>query len=196
MTDVNLRAAVFLDRDGVLIEDTGFLADASQIRILEGVGPALWRLREAGFLLIVVTNQSAVARGLVSEPALEAIHAEMRRQIELAGGPPLDAIYYCPHHPEATLPEYRAACDCRKPGPGLLTQAASALDIDLERSFLLGDRMTDVAAGARAGCRTVLVQSPRTADPPIVTVEPLESGLAPDHTCADLPAAVDWILTQ
>lgn len=188
------RTAVFLDRDGVLIEDNGILTDATQIRLLEGVTPSLWRFREAGFLLIVVTNQSVVARGLLTEADLDAIHAELQRVLQASGGPALDAIYFCPHHPEATLPDYRVTCDCRKPRPGLLLRAAKDLGIDLGASFMLGDRMTDVAAGSRAGCRTVLVESPQSRMPPIVTAEPLDGPWTPDYTCAGMPEATDWIL--
>ncbi|MEN6494375.1 MAG: HAD family hydrolase [Thermoguttaceae bacterium] len=187
------RAAIFLDRDGVLVEDNGILTEATQLRLLEGVGPSLWRFRNAGFLLVVVTNQSVVARGMLAEAELDAIHAELQRMLKASGGPALDAIYFCPHHPEATVPDYRVTCDCRKPRPGLLLRAAEDLGIDLAASFMLGDRMTDVIAGARAGCRTVLVESPQSQMPPIVTAEPLD-GWKPDHSCTGLPEAADWIL--
>lgn len=188
------RAAVFLDRDGVLIEDRDLLVDSAQIRVLEGVPEALNRLRAAGFRLVVVTNQPVVARGLITERELDAIHARMQELLEQAGSPPLDAIYSCPHHPNATLPEYRVACDCRKPRPGMLRSAASEHGLDLGASFLVGDRLTDVAAGARAGCRTVLVTSRHTYSPPIVTPDPLDDLPQPDFVCANLAAAVDWIL--
>lgn len=188
------RAAVFLDRDGVLIEDRDLLVDAAQIRVLEGVPEALNRLRAAGFRLVVVTNQPVVARGLITQRALDAIHARMQELLQQAGSPPLDAIYSCPHHPQATLPEYRVACDCRKPRPGMLLSAACEHGLDLGASFLVGDRLTDVAAGSRAGCRTVLVESRHTAAPPIVTPDPLDDLPQPDFVCANLAAAADWIL--
>jgi D-glycero-D-manno-heptose 1,7-bisphosphate phosphatase len=120
----------------------------------------------------------------------------MRSLLEAAGAPPLDAVYFCPHHPEATLPEYRVICDCRKPRPGLLLRAAGEHGLDLGASFMVGDRLTDIAAGAAAACRTVLVQTGRHAEPPIVAAEPPAAPCRPDHTCPDLPAAAAWILGE
>ena len=163
-----LRAAVFLDRDGVLIEDRGLLVDPAGIHILPGVPTALRKLKEAGFFLAVVSNQAVVARGLISPSDLDALNARIRGLLEAAGAPPLDAAYFCPHHPEAALPQYRVICDCRKPRPGSLLRAAREHGLDLPASFMVGDRMTDVAAGAAAGCRTVLVQTGQHDAPPIV----------------------------
>jgi D-glycero-D-manno-heptose 1,7-bisphosphate phosphatase len=188
------QAAVFLDRDGVLIEDRILLVRPEEIHVLAGVPAALRALKQAGFLLIVVSNQAVVARGMISEAELELIHAEMQRLLEAAGAPRLDAVYSCPHHPEVTLREYRVACQCRKPRPGSLLRAAREHGLDLPSCFMVGDRMTDIAAGSRAGCRTVLVESPRHLDPPIVTVEPLDDSCRPDHRCPDLAAAAEWIL--
>jgi D-glycero-D-manno-heptose 1,7-bisphosphate phosphatase len=113
-----------------------------------------------------------------------------------AGAPRLDGWYFCPHHPAATLPAYRVDCECRKPRPGMLRQAARDLWLDLTASFMVGDRLTDVAAGVRAGCRTALVETGRHAAPPIETVEPVDPAVRPDAVCADLSAAVDWILRK
>jgi D-glycero-D-manno-heptose 1,7-bisphosphate phosphatase len=190
----DLRPAVFLDRDGVLLEDRGLLLAPSDIRLLDGVPQALARLKNAGFRLIVVSNQAAVARGLISESDLHEIHAEMCRRLEWAGAPPLDAIYYCPHHPHADVAAYRIVCDCRKPQPGLLLRAAREHGLDLARSFLVGDRPSDIAAGARAGCRTAWVQTGQHAAPPIVTDESWDGSCQPDFTGRDLTAATAWIL--
>jgi D-glycero-D-manno-heptose 1,7-bisphosphate phosphatase len=190
------RPAIFLDRDGVLVEDCCLLTHLDQLRILDGVPAALARFQAAGFQLIVITNQSVVARGLISEDELAEIHAEMCRQLAAAGAPPLDAIYACTHHPEAALEAYRIECDCRKPRSGALLRAAREHDLDLAASYLVGDRITDIAAGAGAGCRTVLVRSTASDDPPLMTLEPLDESLAPDHRCADLQAAADWILAR
>jgi len=187
------RAAVFLDEDGLLIEDRGLLIAAAEIRILEGVPRALTRLKAAGFWLVVVSNKAVVARGLITEREVDALHAELGRLLEQAGAPGLDAIYFCPHHPDADLPAYRVLCECRKPRPGLLLRAAQQHQLSLSASFMVGDRMTDVAAGVRAGCRTVLVQGPQSQAPAIVTAEPLEDA-QPDFTCTSLSEAVDWIL--
>lgn len=188
------QAAVFLDRDGVLVEDRGVLVSAAEIRIPPSAPPALGDLAAAGFRLVVITNQAVVARGLISEEELRAIHAEMERRLHEAGAPKLDAIYYCPHHPEATLAEYRIVCDCRKPKAGAFHRAARELGIDLAASFMVGDRLTDVAAGAAAGCRTVFLETGRHADPPIVTNGDWDQDCRPDCVCSDLQAAAQWIL--
>ena len=118
----------------------------------------------------------------------------MERLLEQAGGPHLDGFYFCPHHPNATLSEYQVDCDFRKPRPGLLSRAAREHNLILAASFMVGDRITDIIAGARAGCRTVLIQTGEHQAPPIETVEPLDELVQPDHVCADLRAAAEWIL--
>jgi D-glycero-D-manno-heptose 1,7-bisphosphate phosphatase len=189
-----MSRAVFLDRDGVLIEDVHLLTRPEQVVIPPDVPGALRALGEAGFKLVVVSNQPVVARGLASEPDVRAVNAHMESLLQRAGAPPLDGIYFCPHHPNATLTAYRVDCDCRKPRPGLLRRAAVELGIDLGASFAVGDRITDIMAGAKAGCRTVLVQTGRHEEKPIETSEPLDETIQPDHICADLAAAVEWIL--
>ncbi len=189
-------AAIFLDRDGVLTEEAGLVTSAGQLRLRPGVPQALRRLERAGFQLIVVTNQAAVARGLIDLRQLDEIHARMCRMLVSLGGPPPAAIYVCPHHPQADLPAYRVACDCRKPRSGLLLRAAGEHDIDLAASYMVGDQITDIAAGARVGCRTVLVRSPATPAPPIVAPEPIDDSVCPDYVCDNLEAAADWILSM
>ncbi len=191
----SLRRAVFLDRDGVLVHDDGFLLREDLIRLMDGVAPALRSLKAANMMLAVVSNQAVVARGLISEPDVERLNDLIADRIEQNGGPRLDASYFCPHHPHADLEEYRAACQCRKPRPGMILRAAAEHGIDLRASFLVGDRMSDIAAGAAAGCRTVLVTCGRHDAPPIVTVDPIRE-CRPDHVCADLPSACHWILSQ
>jgi D-glycero-D-manno-heptose 1,7-bisphosphate phosphatase len=191
-----MKPAVFLDRDGVLIEDVHLLTRPEKVVIPAGVPEALRALGMAGFKLIVISNQPVVARGLASEAEVRAVNTRMEALLQSAGAPPLDGVYFCPHHPKATLAAYRVDCDCRKPRPGLLLRAAAELDIDLSASFAVGDRITDIIAGAKAGCRTVLVQTGRHGEKPIETSEPLDLTIQPDHTCADLGAAVEWILKQ
>ena len=190
-----MNAAVFLDRDGVLVEDVDLLATISQIKILPGVAEALTKLRKANFKLIVVSNQAIVARGLITEKAVEEIHSEINRHLA-ENGVSIDAFYFCPHHPKATLEKYRVVCECRKPRPGLLFQATREQQIDLQKSFMVGDRITDVIAGAKAGCRTILVQTGQHGAAPIETAEPLDNSIQPDWTCANLREAADWILLQ
>ncbi len=188
------RRAVFLDRDGVLVEDRGLLVDPADICILKGVPEALAKLHTAGFALVVVSNQAVVARGLLGEPALLQLQSLLESQLLSRGAPPLDGFYYCPHHPSAALPEYRVACACRKPRSGLLLQASQELGLDLASSFMVGDRLTDIQAGHGAGCRGIWVQTGRHGDQPIETPEPHEAEATPIYTCDSLARAATWIL--
>ena len=188
--------AVFLDRDGVLIEDVGLLTAASQIRILEGAPLALRRCKEAGFHLLVVSNQTVIARGLATEAEVEKINAAINQRLIQAGAPPIERFYVCPHHPNATLPAYRADCQCRKPRPGLFLSGVADFALDPGASFAVGDRMTDIVSGAKAGCRTVLVRTGQHLAPQIESPEPMEPAIQPDWTCANLPEAAEWILSR
>jgi D-glycero-D-manno-heptose 1,7-bisphosphate phosphatase len=190
-----IHKAAFLDRDGVLVSDSGLITKAGQFVLLEGVPEALWLLKRAGFRLVVVTNQAVVARGLISERDLLGLHNAMQAILLAQGAPKLDAIYTCPHHPNANLTEYRLACHCRKPQPGLLLQAAKENDLDLRRSFMIGDRLTDIAAGHQAGCRTILVETGQHLAAPIQTVDHLEKILPPDYSEPHLYAAAERIIS-
>ena len=152
------RRAVFLDKDGTLIEDVPFNVDPGRIRLAPGAERALPLLRDAGFRLIVISNQSGVARGMFEESALEAVRDRLF-ELSAEAGAPLDGFYYCPHHPEGTVARYAWSCDCRKPAPGLIRKAAEAHAIDLVASWFVGDILDDVEAGRRAGCRTVLIDA-------------------------------------
>jgi D-glycero-D-manno-heptose 1,7-bisphosphate phosphatase len=189
-----MRSAIILDRDGVLIEDVHLLTRSEEIRLLPRVPAALRALGCAGYALVVASNQSVVARGLATEAMVEAVHAELQRLLAEQGSPAVERFYFCPHHPNATLPAYRLNCDCRKPRSGMLLRAARELNLDLQTSFSVGDRITDVIAGARAGCRTVLVETKMHLEPALETVEPLDLTVKPDYVCADLMGAVEWIL--
>ena len=189
-----MQAAVFLDRDGVLIEDADLLLSPDDLQPFPGAAPALARLKDAGFALVMVTNQPAVARGLCTLEEVDRVHDELERRLALAGGSALDGRYVCPHHPQAEDPRYRADCDCRKPRPGMLHRAARDLGLDLRRSYMVGDRRSDVAAGAAAGCTTVQVLSGRHDDPPIDSPEAVDPELRASVTVADVSAASDWIL--
>lgn len=146
--------AVFLDRDGTLIDDPGYLSDPSAVKLLPGVDLAIKSLASAGYKIVVVTNQSGIARGMLTEETLEEIHAELRRQLS-ENGAHLDAIYYCPFHPEGKVEKYTMESELRKPQPGMLLKAAADLEIDLAQSWSVGDGARDVEAGQRAGCRTI-----------------------------------------
>ncbi len=153
MSETALRPAIFLDRDGTLNVEKNYLHTWEQWEWLPGVCEGLRALKQAGFLLVVVTNQSGVARGYYEEEQLHSLH--MRVNDDLAARDvAIDAFYHCPHHPDFT-----GACDCRKPEPGMLLRAANDLNIDLRRSWLVGDTCNDILAGLRAGCRCLLVLS-------------------------------------
>lgn len=191
-----MNRAVFLDRDGVLVRDVHLLVSPENIEILPGVPDALAQLHQAGFKLLVVSNQPVVARGSLDEAGVRQLQTLIEERIRLAGGPALDGFYFCPHHPKATVPAYRVICDCRKPRPLLLQQAARDHQVALTSSFMVGDRITDVIAGATAGCQTVQVETGMHLAPPIETGQPLDSSVKPGHVCADLSAAARWILQQ
>lgn len=144
------RPAVFLDRDGTLIDEFGYLADPAGVVLFPGIAAALKRLGERDLPRILITNQSGVARELFSEKELAAVHAELQRQLA-EGGASLDGIYYCPHHPDLGPPAYRKRCECRKPAPGMYLQAAREMKLDLGRSVALGDTERDLEAAQRAG---------------------------------------------
>ena len=150
--------AVFLDRDNTVIEDPGYISDPKVVKLLPGVELALKSLSQCGYKLVVVTNQSGIARGLLTEQTLEMIHSELRRQLSDRGAH-LDGIYYCPFHPEGTIEQYTRESDLRKPQPGMLLLAAKELDIDLSQSWMVGDSARDIEAGQRAGCKTIRVRS-------------------------------------
>jgi D-glycero-D-manno-heptose 1,7-bisphosphate phosphatase len=184
----------FMDRDGVLIEDVHLLVRPDQVRLAPGAASALAALRRGGFRVVVVTNQTVVARGLAEEKDVDRVHAEIDRQLAAAGPGRIDAYYVCPHHPNATRPAYRIDCDCRKPKPGLLLRAAAEHGIDLRASFMIGDRITDVIAGRVAGCGTIMVETGAHLEPPIETGEPIDPTVKPDRTCRDLAEAAAFIL--
>lgn len=148
--------AIFLDCDGTLIEDPGYINHPDQVRLLDGVPEALIELKALDYKLIVVSNQSAIARGIVSEKILGQIHDRLK-QLLTEKGVQLDKIYYCPYHPDGVVPKYRKESSLRKPNPGMLLAAADELDIDLNQSWMLGNSSRDVQAGLRAGCRTILI---------------------------------------
>ncbi|MBU5636390.1 D-glycero-beta-D-manno-heptose 1,7-bisphosphate 7-phosphatase [Geomonas sp. Red69] len=150
------RRAVFLDRDGTINQEVQYLSRVEDFRLIPGVPYALQRLKDAGFLLVVVTNQSGVGRGLYDEAALQAIHDRMHEELG-DFGITIDACYFCPHHPEHGVGDYRVECNCRKPLPGMLEQAALDFDIDLSRSYMVGDKLGDIEAGLNAGCTSLMV---------------------------------------
>lgn len=157
---VNKQKAVFLDRDGTINKYIGFLRDIDDFELIDGVASAIKAINVSGYLAIVVTNQPVIARGEVSFEELQEIHNKMETLLGEQGAY-VDAIYYCPHHPhkgyEGERPELKIECDCRKPKPGMLLQAAKDFNIDLEHSWMIGDGENDITAGKNAGCHTALI---------------------------------------
>lgn len=180
--------AIFLDRDGTLIEDPGYINHPDQVKLLEGAAEALIELRAMGYKLIVVTNQSAVARGIVNEKDLVEIHNRLR-QLLTERGAYLDEIYYCPYHPDGVIPKYRKESDWRKPNPGMLLAAADEMDIDLSQSWNIGDSSRDIEAGLQAGCKTILVT--RLSRYKTTYGRPDEA--KPDYTSVNMKEAVNII---
>jgi D-glycero-D-manno-heptose 1,7-bisphosphate phosphatase len=150
------RPAVFLDKDGTLLFDVPYNADPARMALMPLAAHGCKLLADAGFALVVTSNQDGVARGLFQPEKLAVVEARLR-QLLAAEGVALDAVYFCPHHPDGVVPEYAVECACRKPAPGLLLRAAAARGYDLASSWAVGDILHDVEAGRRAGCRTVLV---------------------------------------
>jgi D-glycero-D-manno-heptose 1,7-bisphosphate phosphatase len=183
------RPAVFLDRDGTIIEDVGYLRDLSQIDLLPWSADAIGQLNAAGFAVVLITNQSGVARGYFDEAHVQATHASLDALLQ-ARGARIDGYYYCPHYPQSRDPRYALACDCRKPASGLLRRAAADLDLDLARSWMVGDWWRDVEAGAGAGTRTILIRTGRSG-----MHRPAPPGAPePDAILNNLMEAAGWIL--
>lgn len=153
-----MRRAVFIDRDGTISEEVGYINHPSRFRVFPYAAAAIKHLNEAGWLAIVVTNQAGVARGYFSEDMIKTVHAEMAKELE-DGSARLDAIYYCAHHPSVGEPPYRFDCDCRKPKPGLISRASRDLNIDLAGSWMVGDRYSDVELARNAGVKSMFVLS-------------------------------------
>lgn len=186
-----MKPAVILDRDGTLIEEAGYLDRLERLVFYPYSVDAVRLLNQAGFVVVVVTNQSGIARGIVEERFVHEAHAHISARLA-AGGARVDGYYYCPHHPDGARAEYRLTCDCRKPAPGLLHRAAKDLGLDLPRSFAVGDRWQDVEAGTAVGARGVLV---RTGHGRRTEASP-RPGVTPAAVVDNLIEAVTWILRQ
>jgi D-glycero-D-manno-heptose 1,7-bisphosphate phosphatase len=175
------RRAVFFDRDGTLMDDVDYCSDPANVKVISGVPEALEELKNAGYLAIVISNQSGIGRGLFTEAQYAAVQQELLRQI---GASRIDASYFCPDAPG--VPSLR-----RKPAPGMVLEAAAEFEIDLAASFLVGDKASDIECGRRAGARTILVRTGYGA-----ALERDPGFIAPDHVANDVPEAVHWVLRR
>jgi D-glycero-D-manno-heptose 1,7-bisphosphate phosphatase len=176
-------AAVFVDRDGTLIRDVGYLCRAEQLEILPRVPEALRLLKHKGYRIVVITNQSAVARGQLNEAALAEIHRDLFGRLARSGAQ-VDGVYYCPHHPTEGLAPYRVDCDCRKPNTGMILKAAAELGLAPARSYVVGDQIIDMELAARSGAKGVWIRESAEA------CAEIPSGVA--HVVANLWEAARW----
>jgi D-glycero-D-manno-heptose 1,7-bisphosphate phosphatase len=183
-----VRRAVFLDRDGTMIEERGYLSRLDLVTPFPYTAEAISSLRAAGFAVVVVTNQAGVARGFFDEAFVRSVHAHLNTLLPEAAVP--DAYYFCPHHPEGTVAPYGVECRCRKPGPGMIEQAAADLDLDVARSFVVGDKWLDVGLANQAGARGILVRTGYGAE---IADEP-PPGVRAERVVGTLLDAADYIL--
>ncbi len=186
-----MRPCVFLDRDGTLLEEGGYLDRIERMRLLPFAIDAVRLLNRAGLLAVVVSNQAGVAHGHFTEAFVQQVHGLLAAQFA-SGGARLDAFYYCPHLPDARIEAYRLACDCRKPRPGLIMRAAREMGIDLAHSYMVGDQWADVGVGRAAGLHTILV---RTGYGPTVEAQPRD-GVTAHEATDNLMSAVSLILRR
>ena len=192
-----MQTAVFIDRDGTINEEAEYLNRLDQVRLFPGAAGAIRRINESGMKAVVITNQSGVARGFFDETFVEKTHAYLR-DILCVEGATIDAFYFCPHHPTEGKGRYLQVCGCRKPAPGMLLKAAEELGIDLQRSYLIGDALTDIEAGHRAGVKGILVRTGCGEESVAALAADPESGVGatsrPFYIAADLREAVAWIM--
>ena len=181
--------AVFLDRDGTIIEEVGYLDRPERVELFPWTIDAVRVLNRAGLAVVLVSNQSGVARGFFTEAVVDAVHQRMADLLN-EGGARIDAYYYCPHHPDGKVPQYAQPCDCRKPGRGLVDRAVQELGIDPAKSFVVGDRWLDVALGRAVGAQSVLVRTGYGAS----EEDRRPADLAADAVVDNLIAATSWIL--
>jgi len=190
MIDVGKRRAVFLDRDGTINVEVGYLSKREDFVLIEGAADAIKLLNDAGFLVVVVTNQSGVARGYFTEDDVMAVNDKMLFELNVAGAF-VDAVYYCPHHPDFGGEKYGIDCDCRKPNVGMIVKAQEKFEIDISESFVVGDHKGDIELGKNAGAKTIHVLTGHGEEE---GKKLAEAGIVPDCTSENLLSAVQYIL--
>jgi D-glycero-D-manno-heptose 1,7-bisphosphate phosphatase len=181
------KKALFLDRDGTIIIEKDHLGDPEAVELIPGSAGAIRDALKAGFMILVVTNQSGIGRGLFTEDDMHSVNKRVRGLVARAGGA-IHGFYFCPHHPEEARGAYRIRCDCRKPATGMLKQAGRDFGVDLGASVIVGDKASDIHMGKRAGLKTILVLTGYGRS------ESAKPGIVPDHVADDLRGAVDWLL--
>ena len=182
-----MNKAVFFDRDGVLNIDKDLITDINQIELYNNAANIIAELRQSGFMIFVVTNQPVVARGLITETKLEALHEDLKLiLLNLNKNAVIDEIAYCPCHPHADLTQYRRNCENRKPKSGMLLNLAKKYNIDLKRSYMVGDRISDIIAGHRAGCTTIQCLTGKHTEKPILSDLVVEQEIKPDYVVKDI----------
>jgi D-glycero-D-manno-heptose 1,7-bisphosphate phosphatase len=186
------RKAVFLDRDGTVSHEVGYVNHERRLRLIPGSAAAIRKLNDAGLLAVLVTNQAGVARGYFEVSLVHVVHERLEALLDEEAGARLDGIYFCPHHPDVGQPHWRLECNCRKPRPGMLLQAATDLDIDLARSWLVSDHIKDVNMARAAGLTGVMVRTGYGAG--LLEYHAYKWTTRPHHVTEDLAAAVDLIL--
>lgn len=189
----NTHKYLILDRDGVIIKDVNLLTKIEEIDIYPESMEAFKLLKIYDYQVIVVTNQTVIARGLINESDLIYIHNYLKHEIYKKTNFLIKRFYYCPHHPNADIKKYRTICDCRKPRAGMLYNAAKKYDIDLSQSWMIGDRISDIIAGFSAGCRTIQLTTGRQTEKPIES-DSIDLNVAADFVCKDLLDAVKLII--
>ena len=209
MVEGERRAAVFLDRDGTINEEIGYMDRLEKLRLIPCAAEAIRLINASGMKTVVVTNQSGIARGLFDEAFVFQVHTRLREMLR-AEGAWIDAFYFCPHHPTEGRGDYLRGCECRKPAPGLFLRAASELHLDPARSYMVGDTLEDIEAGARAGTQGILVRTGYGKEAvaelgpdeePQRKIPGKEGGaqgkagiFRPVHIAGDILAGVRWIL--
>ena len=209
MKEGHRQAAVFLDRDGTINEEVGYMDRLEKLKLIPVAAEAIRLINASGMKTVVVTNQSGVARGLFDEAFVETVHLRLREMLQ-AEGAFLDGIYFCPHHPTEGQERYLRTCDCRKPAPGLLLQAAADLNLDPVRSYMVGDTLKDMEAGARIGAQGIIVRTGYGSESAATLSTGEEPGrkilggrehpinesvlVRPIHIAEDILAAAQWIV--
>ncbi|HEX2979017.1 MAG TPA: HAD family hydrolase [Anaerolineaceae bacterium] len=182
-----MNRAVFIDKDGTLVKNVPYNVDPQKVQLVKTAAEAIAKFHGLGYKIIIVTNQSGVARGLFSEEDVETIGKTLRRIVKMKSQVDIDGFFYCPHHPEGVVSQYAIDCDCRKPRPGMLIRAACEMEVDLAKSWMIGDILDDIEAGNLAGCRTIMVDCGNE------TEWVVSENRVPTYMAQDLIEAVEYI---